>query len=514
MFRDANQLEPGTVLESDLCIVGGGAAGISIALEFANTGANVVLLEGGGLKPDAATQDLYAGSARRSYISGSLNIGSEENAYLTASRLRYFGGSTNHWGGICRPLDELDFVERPWVPNSGWPIRLADLEPYYARANTVMGLQSFAEPGDAEAPRLYGADRFREFEYKYFHRRVVLFGDRYLNSVEKAGNVAAYLHANVTNIQSNRDGTAVDGVDVSTLAGLRFRVHSRVYILACGGIENPRLLLASRGVHQYGLGNATDRVGRYFMEHPHLYPGHVCFPVAEKGMDRFAMRLNEKTRNDLFPVICPSPALQRAHQLLNFGAELHDVRRQFRNWSPLSRNIARFTEGLHRFTRQMDPAAGGGKDPGGFYGQLFARTEHAPNPDSRVSLTRERDALGVPRVDLDWRLTGRDVDSIKRTTALLAREFGSLALGRASVTVDEAEPDRISVGMHHMGTTRMHEDPRHGVVDRDCRVHGLANLYVAGSSVFPTSGFANPTYTLVALALRLADHIKSKVSAG
>ncbi len=511
MFLDAGEIDEGSQLETELCIVGTGAAGLSLSLEFIGTTTSVMLLESGGLSYEGATQSLYEGSARRTFDKGTVvNVG-DESAYVKKSRLRYYGGTTNHWAGVCRPLDRLDFELRPWVSHSGWPISLDDLEPYYRRANGVMGLKPFVgqSSGEIEADGgLYGSKELADFRYQWFHINALRFGQAYRQTLHDARNCKVVLHANVVNLRSNGPGTALVGLDVMTLAGRRFQVKAKAYVLACGGIENPRLLLASHDVHSEGIGNAHDNVGRYFMEHPHAFLGHACLPSDSGNPRRLDGIHHGKTDNHLVPAICPSEAVQRKHGTLNFSAEIRDAWKQFGHWSDLSRNLAWYTQDIHRFAERYSQWSDNPFENQGHYRALFVRAEQAPNPNSRVTLTRERDPLGMPKVFLDWQLTRADVESLRRTTDLFAHDLGRAFLGRARLAVDLDNLKSIHGGNHHMGTTRMAGTPKTGVVDRNCKVFGLANLYVGGSSVFSTGGFANPTYTIVALALRLADHLK------
>ncbi len=471
-----------------------------------------MLLESGGLSYEDATQSLYEGSARRTLDNGGVvEDGGDEGAYLKRSRLRYFGGTTNHWAGVCRPLDHIDFEVRPWVSHSGWPISRDDLEPYYRRANAVMGLRPFVGQSSGEIAAhgdLYGSQELADFRYQWFQLNPLRFGQEYRQSLQDAQNVEVVFHANVVKLQSNGSGTALVGLDVMTLAGRRFQVKAKAYVLACGGIENPRLLLASQDVHSEGIGNAHDIVGRYFMEHPHATLGHVCLP-SESGDRRLLDGIEDgKTNNYLVPAICPGEAVQRKHGTLNFSAEIRDAWNQFGHWSDLSRNLAWYAQDIHRFAGKYPQRSDDPSRNRGSYRVLSVRAEQAPNPNSRVTLARERDPLGTPKVFLDWQLTRADIESLRRTTELFARDLGRAFLGRVRLAVDLNDLGSIHGGNHHMGTTRMAGTPRAGVVDRNCKVFGLANLYVAGSSVFSTGGFANPTYTIVALALRLADHLK------
>ncbi len=513
MFVDAGEIGEGSQLETELCIVGTGAAGLSLSLEFVGTKTSVLLLESGGLSYEDATQSLYEGSARRTFDNGDVveDIG-DSSAYLKTSRLRYYGGTTNQWAGVCRPLDDLDFEVRSWVSYSGWPISRDDLEPYYQRANRVMSLKPFVRPasGEGETYRgLYGSQELADFSYQWFHTRALRFGQVYRQTLEDARNMKVLFHANVVKLRSNGSGTALAGLDVMTLAGKRLKVQAKAYVLACGGIENPRLLLASQDVYSEGIGNAHDIVGRYFMEHPHASLGHVCLPSDSGGRRQLDGIQDEKTSNYLVPAICPTEAAQRKHGTLNFSAEIRDAWNDFGHWSNLSRNLAWYTQDIHRFAGRYSKWSDDPSENQGFYRVLYVRAEQAPNPNSRVTLTRERDPLGIPKVFLDWQLTRADVESLRRTAELFAQDLGRAFLGRVRLAVDLDNLESIRVGNHHMGTTRMAGSPRSGVVDRNCKVFGLANLYVAGSSVFSTGGFANPTYTIVALALRLADHLNN-----
>ena len=196
-----------------------------------------------------------------------------------------------------------------------------------------------------------------------------------------------------------------------------------------------------------------------------------------------------------------SDAVQREEQLLGFCSFLAEE-------APLPD----FEGALADVVRQMDAPQ---EDPARRAIFFMNELEQAPNPASRVRLIEQRDALGMPRVQLEWRLSGLDKRSIRRAHELLARELGRAGLGRLQLMLSEDEhrwPPELGGGRHHMGTTRMHRDPARGVVDPDCRVHGVGNLYVAGSSVFPTVGAANPTLTIVALALRLADHLVEQLA--
>lgn len=484
MLSDGRQVREGALLEADVCIVGAGAAGITIARQLSGGGLDVVMLESGGVVADAETQALYAGRIfGRAYFR------------LDESRTRRFGGSTHCWSGMCRPLASHDFEARDWVPDSGWPIDYAALLPYYRRAQRVCRLDEFE----------YGAERWAVagepplaldgdvFDHGVFQIAPTRFAAAYGDELQRARNVQVHLNANVVDIVATENGAAVERVAVKTLDGRSFSVRARSFVLATGGIENARLLLSSIGSHEKGLGNTHGAVGRYFMEHPHTVSG-VWLPSSANPALGF-YRARKVGGIHVSGVMTPSAQLQRDERILSFALFLARE-------APLPE----FEQPLARFLTEMD----GGTEPAQRAIFFMNELEQAPNPASRVRLIPENDALGMPRVQLEWRLSAIDKRTLNRGHQRLAQSLALAGLGRLQVLVEEDDhtwPTELSGGRHHMGTTRMHTDPKRGVVDADCRVHGLANLFVAGSSVFPTSGAANPTLTLLALALRLSDHL-------
>jgi choline dehydrogenase-like flavoprotein len=340
------------------------------------------------------------------------------------------------------------------------------------------------------------------------------FGTRYGDELKAADNIEILLHANATEIVASEDARAVERIDVATLNGLRHQVVADTVVLATGGLENPRMLLLSDSVMPQGLGNRHDLVGRFFMEHPHL-TGFGEIVVAD--IERLPPIYRRRTAidgHDVSAAFVPSERHLREHRLYNAtfmigeggkstadGAGGHPYARAHRD---VLRATARLIDG-------GKASASNGDVIGSWLG-IGCACEQAPNPDSRVTLGDGRDALGLRKIHLDWRLGELDRRSLVAHVHNLAIEFAALGIGRMRVDIEDPAswPDIVAGGSHHMGTTRMHDDPRQGVVDRDCRVHGLDNLYVAGGSVFPTGGAANPTLTIVALVLRLADHLKAR----
>ncbi|HVH66422.1 MAG TPA: GMC family oxidoreductase [Gemmatimonadales bacterium] len=514
MHIDARTLPDGSLLEGDLCIVGAGAAGITVALEWIGSRHKVLLLEGGGLEYEPAMQDLYRGA-----------IVGLPYFPLHAARLHYFGGTTGHWAGFCATLDPIDFEKREWVPSSGWPLRREDLDPFYARAQPLLELGPYEYAADAWRKRDAALTPLpldpRVMWTKMFQfSPPTRFGKRYRDAIVGARNVHLYTHANVCELEANEPVSAVDGLRVRTLDGKEHRVRARHYVLACCSIQNARLLLASNrratGGRLGGLGNAHDLVGRFFMEHIEMPGGHFALAASHSQyMKMYALEFGKtRVRGEM----ALTAAVQREQRILNGTVSLEPgaldevAKSTFEQFTP--KLVAEFRK------EESEDTSGSSEGPSpetSRFFHLMTRVEQSPNPDSRVTLSAERDALGMPRVKLDWRLTELERRSFRVMYEVMARELGRSGAGRVQlldwVRQDEAPwPSNISGGWHHMGTTRMHGDPRSGVVDANCQVHGLDNLHVAGASVYPTGGAANPTLTLVALSLRLSDHLKSKLS--
>ena len=523
MIVDAHGLQPDQLLNCDICVIGAGAAGITVAREFAGKAIEICLLEGGGLEWAEESQAIYKGQ--------SSGLPYDD---LDISRLRYFGGTTNHWNGRCRPLSSIDFERRSWVEGSGWPIAREDLLPFYRRAHPLLELGSFGY--DEEDWRAFGfpvlgtdARKLNQFLWRY--SSPVRFGDAYGDELKAAANIRVILNANVTNIGANLEGNAIEGLAFRTFDGRKGRVVAKSYVLACGGIENPRLLLASNDVQQKGLGNEYDGVGRYFMAHANVTAGQIVSSSPEFLVDALGRRQIDE--GEVLGGLQPSEAHQKAEEILNAGVRLSlfsspesgvVAARDIKDSVKAGNLPDDFTEKIWRVIRDIDDVAEAtwrryvdgveilGPDP---VVALTMIVEQAPNPVCRITLTEDRDALGLPRVALHLGLSELHRHTVNIVTRLVAGEVGRLGLGRVQLADwlldEEADlaPD-LRFSSHHMGTTRMADNPRRGVVDKDCRVHGLANLYIAGSSVFPTGGFANPTLTIVALALRLADHLKSQ----
>lgn len=497
MLIDARDLESGShvgtdAFAADVCIVGAGAAGITVALELERAGHTVVLLESGGLEFDERVQDLYAGRAGGTFLR-------EEGLYLSHSRVRRFGGSTNHWNGWCRELDAEDFEHREWIEHSGWPIKRSDLDRFYPRAAPYLDI------GPPIEERLPFLDRDPNYEPIYFLISApTRFGLKYRQQLERSEKVRVVLHANLVDVSPGGDGTRVDRVVASTLDGRRLEVESGHTVLACGGVENARLLLALQ--QHGGLHIDSGVVGRYFMDHPLMRVGRVTIAHGRRGrMLHFSDVDREDQPGKARALIRPHPELERRNRWSRSLFALH-----VEGWwhgGDYAKAVARTattTARLADLPGQVDDAP--------YFGSVRAILEQRPNPDSRVTLDSESDQLGMPRAKLDWRLTPEDERSIGETVAGLQASLGATFEGRMQNQFHADVPWRRTHGSsHHIGTTRMGTSASTSVVDAACRVHGVDNLHVAGSSVFATGGAANPTYTIVALAIRLADHLDAEL---
>jgi len=524
MFIDGRQIPDGTTIESDLCIVGAGVAGITIAREFNGAPQSVCLVESGGLKFDRATQSLYEGE--------SLGLPYD----LDETRSRFFGGSSNCWGGWCCPLDALDFEQRSWVPHSGWPLSRAELQPYYERAGRVCGLEAIGSDVDdrREMASSPGSNEILPtndpLASKMSHRAPNrFFGRMYQAELDAGQNLRVFLNSNLFNIATDSSGNTIERFEIKTLEGNGFSIKAKHFVLAAGGIENPRLLLLANKDRAAGLGNEFDLVGRYFADHPRVTVGTYRPTKSISSLDAYDINYAYWKLGYSYHLVF-SPQVIEERQLMGTRTYLQGV---FAGWD------SQGMESLKQIVlaiRRGEPPSGLGEDAynilrdgvsvsAAVIGRLIRPSwlfrgyristliEPAPNPDSRVTLGSDRDRLGLRRARLDWRLSSLDRATIQQTQGMIVETFARSGLGTVEVPPpgsDAEWPSGIEWSWHHMGTTRMNDDPKQGVVDRHCRVHSISNLFVAGSSVFPTVGTDMPTLTIAALALRQADYLKRR----
>jgi choline dehydrogenase-like flavoprotein len=558
MIGDARKIPAGTILRCDVCIVGGGPAGIAIARELAGSTASVILLESGGWKETAETRDLYRGHVEPT----------SSHEPLEENRRRQWGGASAAWGGRCIPFDAIDFEKRYWVPHSGWPITKAQLDPFYARALTLceageyqfLAEETFPEKQHEMIAGFDGPDVVSNRMERW--GPPTHFGKRYARELQSASNITILFHANCLRIRLHPEGRSVEQITVASFERNEFFIEARFFVLACGGLENTRLLLASNDVMKNGIGNHSDKLGRHYMSH--LFGALAMARLRDNGSG-FIFDL-ERDREQVY---CRrrfwiTPEAQKKNEMLNaiafffrppLGRAVHRnalfssaylakfFLATFRRNRPakaaaiirenraalrahlkivaadapgLAPQIARIVKNRW-FARRRLPFVLPPKDHNHY--SLYYQSEHAPNPESRVVLHTEKDFFGMPRLLVKIKFSELEIETVLRAHRLIRDQFkatktGELEYDEAALSEDvRHEIEEFNSSAHQLGTTRMSVSPVDGVVDADCRVHGVQNLFVAGSSVFPTSGHANPTLTIVALAVRLADHLKSLLRA-
>lgn len=502
MFVDLNEAEtdPFSGKRFDVCICGSGAAGITLAA-YVGKHLNVALLEGGGRKPTPESMQVYNGEiVGRSYFN------------LMVTRLRYFGGTTNHWTGWSLPLDPHDFKSNPAVDHSGWPINIEDLDPYLEETKKILDIPQVTKQLANESDRMIdqiagpGSD-FRNIEFMW--SAPTRFAEKYEREISESPNITCFLNTNVTDIGLSENLDAVSGLEVHDWKGRTFTVNAGRYVLATGGIENARLLLASNGQLEHGIGNERGLVGRFFTEHPHHNLGNLLFddPMRD-ALDRQPFSSGGGRK-----FYAPTTEMMRRERIMNGALRVEPWDSSVDGFMKsavkgVACNFEWSISAVQRMTGNHMACA---------HGQVRGGFEQALNPYSRITLGDDVDQFGMPRVKLDWKLQEIDRRSMRQLALRFGEAMAAKDIGRLQIhdwlLADEAEVPGFEMdevaGHHHMCTTRMAETPRDGVVDRDQRVFGIDNLYVAGASIFGTGGHANPTFTIVQTSLRLADHLSN-----
>jgi choline dehydrogenase-like flavoprotein len=499
MQLDASRLPDGATLDTDICIVGAGPAGLVLTRELIGLDIDALLLESGAYHRDDWAQGLNTGT-----VIGDPYVG------LRRTRHRQVGGTAQIWNTPFRgspgakyvPLDRWDLEARKGGYGGGWPLTWASLEPYYVRAQALAGLGPFAyeaaDWGVPERPPLsLSNDVLPSRVYQFGPANLV--GEIYPESIRASANVRLCHHATVLRLLADDNGR-ISAAEIGSRSGRKQVVRARTFVLAGGAIENARLLLVSR------LGNGM--VGRCFMEHPRdpaltLVPRDPDF-IAHAGF----YDVNDVGDTTVGGRLALSRETVRELDLPNASVTLFPQPRA----SSAVGIVARLAERL-RHLIAPPPRGGFGwsrvRDPGRFFDRvgLLVNLEQYPHPENRVVLGTETDQLGVPRPVLHWRWRPEEQAGAERLRTYLAAVLEESGVGTVKVNPARAVDPNAH---HHAGTTRMSDDPGTGVVDRNGLVFGTENLYVTGASCFPTSGYANPTLSILALAVRLADHLKDR----
>ena len=523
----------------DVCIVGAGPVGLALALEAEALGLQVLLLESG--QPEEAPDEHDASRAQV--------LNQQTHAPMTLAARRTLGGSSWLWGGRCVPFETIDFEARDYVPHSGWPIGREDILPWYPKAAAYLdcGSANFR----SAAPHWPDLGEIELSQLERWARQPRL-AQKLAPRVLASPRIHLLFNATVTDITFDSGGKSVLSLQArhqeQTIA-----VQAARYVLAGGGLETTRLLLSVQQTHPAMFGASDGPLGRYYMGH--IF-GSIASIVLQQPEDFAALDFScDATGTYVRRRFTLSEAAQRQHHLLNtsFFADnppFYDQRHRNATLSMVFLGLSIPAIGRRVITeairlrhigpppwhysahlmnilrrpwqaatdiwtilrlRYFSPVRKPGfvlHNQGGAYA-LNYHAEQIPNPDSRVTLNEERDAYGMPRLTIDFRYLPADAESVAQAHAILDRQLR--AAGKGQVDYHRPPDQRIAHimeqatdGFHQAGTTRMSHDPRLGVVDRDCRVHGIDNLFIASSSVFPTTGEANPTFMAVALAARLA----------
>ena len=564
MLVSPHSIPDQSTLSTDVCIVGAGPAGLAAAQELLDSGLDVILLESGGEEPDAATQDLAAGVSEDT-----------PDLYpdIVWSHDRRFGGTSVQWdvqvNGTTNchlaTFDPIDFQKRDWMPHSGWPIDYDTLHPYYLRA---MKLWETGVDSLDIMPWVSDERKLLAFKNDALETKLYMTGSQAVltqgigGRVKESKNIRLIMKANAVELDTNENASTVTGVKVACLDGRRFTVAARQVILAQGGFQVPRLLLASDRVARDGLGNDHGLVGRFLMDRQIvktgiLYPNE---PISRFGLYDLQHRgiahvlgklaipqrtLEEKQLMNVTVGLNAQPAFSRvrlAQRLFGRGTTfrspayyslrklMRDVRARRMPERPLH-HLGRVLGGLDdlvfiKVARAPWLQIPYNRDSGGWYEaphrdqffkviDLYQIAEQSPDPDNRITLSSERDATGMRRPTVHFRWRDLDIRSALGSQEIVKNALEEAGIGRVLMERRDGMPLVTQMTAHHpAGTTRMADEPTEGVVDRNCRVHGVDNLYVASSAVFTTGGCAPPTLTIVALTVRIVDAVKASLRKG
>lgn len=548
MIVDTRTFATGEAIHADLVIVGSGPAGLAMAHELDGRNIKVAVLETGGLAMDAGLNAV-----------SDLDTASRYGGETRIENTRRVGGNANVWSinptGRARsvrmvPFEPADFAKRPWMDHSGWPISHADYMTFIARAQAVLDLpdKSFAARDWAtnEAPPLpMGSAEIETRMFQFPDGQGLV--DRGRKLLETSQNITLYTYANAVELLTSAGGDRIEAIRCQSEPGKDVKFTGARFVLACNGLGVPQLMLASTANTPNGVGNAEDNVGRFFMDHP-LIDGGDFVPANRKTFDDVALYdLRDEGGAPAMGFLSPSNKAVQERDIANLNMIMFPVEAGYRKnrhltdrqalgfysavrirdaircgYRPLVRDLASVAIGAdgvvkHMLDQKRHPkfnlARGGWSklDNRASRFDLFEVlhvAEQTPHRDNRVMLGTEKDRFGARRIKIDWTWRQQDTDAIVRAQDFMAAELKRAGIGEWRILRDKGEPVLKSASTgHFMGATRMSRDPKGGVVDTNCRVHGTQNLFVASSSVFPTGGYANPTLSIMALAIRLAEYL-------
>ncbi|MCU1424384.1 MAG: oxidoreductase [Microbacteriaceae bacterium] len=529
----------------DCVVVGAGPIGLSLALEAATAGLRVLLLDAGNATGRENAQALAARPP-------ATVLDPATHTTMELATRRGVGGASWLWGGRCVQFEPIDFEPRDYIDDGEWPLSLADVSPWEAAAASYLdcGVPTFRNTSADWA----GLGEINLSQLERWARQPKLARRLGTQATNHPG-ITVLCEATVTDLDIDSAGTRVDNL-VVLHQGRTVKVRARGYVLACGGLETTRLLLDVQRRLPDHFGGTDGPLGRYYL-------GHLTGSIANIQLTNAAdihdldFQLDENNsyvrRRFTF-----SERTQREHRLLNTsfyadnppfyepghrnstlslvflalsfapigrrilseGIRLRHIGPKPRRYGQHLMNIAKSpfraaTDVIDILRkRYLSPVRKPGfllRNAGGTYALHF-HAEQIPNPDSRVTLNATTGVTGQPGLDIDFRYTQQDHDSVLATHEYLDQQLRES--GRGRLVYLDAEDERLAAvlaqatdGFHQIGTTRMSADEGDGVVDRDCRVHGVDNLFIASTSVFRTAGEANPTFLAVCLAVRLARHL-------
>lgn len=526
MICDIAELRDGQLLQARVGIVGAGFAGLELASCLHRRGIRFVLIESGRRRFDPRTQDLCRFTSRgkpiRQPSPDSAFTPYLDPMYRGECRIRQFGGTSNIWTGKWRAFDELDFAHRPWVPMSGWPITRDELVPYYRQIARDYGLadfERFSKSPRVQQARAHLAEHGLKLSFHYWQKTAERPAERFWRDLEQSAVGTVVLGANATEIVQPRGCKQVQSIHFKSLDGRSFTLQADHFVLCTGGLEGARLLLASARHRTRGIGNARGLVGRCYMDHPktkraRLLPAanmplpaewtrkwprpvfHVSLSLSDEMQQRLGVMDHAVYLSPVYAYQVDYPAQQIARLRHALGAGQLMEAARWAWW------LARRPRTLWKLLQRRRYGDVGG--PVAHY-QVSFYVEQAPNRESALYLSDEQDALGMPRLEVNWQLCPLDEQSLQAVVGHLTVAFERAGLGR--LVFEPITLDDMVDAAHHIGATRMAATPSRGVVDRDCRVFGTQNLFIASSSVFPTGHSAAPTMTILALSRRLGEHL-------